>query len=38
MDTLEIIRTSLLSPLVLAFLVGMAATLIKSELDFRSRC
>ena len=34
MDTLEIIRTSLLSPLVLAFLVGMAATLIKSELEF----
>ena len=34
MDTLEIIRTSFLSPLVLAFLVGMAATLIKSELEF----
>jgi hypothetical protein len=34
MDTVEIIRTSFLSPLVLAFLVGMAATLIKSELEF----
>jgi hypothetical protein len=34
MDTLEILRTSFLSPLVLAFLVGMAATLIKSELEF----
>ena len=34
MDTVEIIRTSFLSPLVLAFLVGMAATLLKSELEF----
>lgn len=30
----DILRTSLLSPLVLAFLVGMAATLIRSELEF----
>ncbi|MCS7055435.1 MAG: sodium-dependent bicarbonate transport family permease [Thermoflexales bacterium] len=34
MDTLEIIRTSFLSPLVLAFVVGIIATLIKSELEF----
>jgi hypothetical protein len=34
MDGFEIIRTSFLSPLVLAFLVGMVATLIKSELEF----
>jgi len=34
MDTSEVIRTSFFSPLVLAFLVGMAATLIKSELEF----
>lgn len=30
----DILRTSFLSPLVLAFLVGMAATLIRSELEF----
>lgn len=30
----DILRTSLLSPLVLAFLVGMVATLIRSELEF----
>lgn len=30
----EILRTSLLSPLVLAFLVGILATLIRSELEF----
>lgn len=30
----DILRTSFLSPLVLAFLVGMIATLIRSELEF----
>jgi hypothetical protein len=34
METFEILRVNLLSPIVLAFLVGMAATLIKSELEF----
>lgn len=34
METFDILRANLLSPIVLAFLVGMAATLIKSELEF----
>ncbi|MCS7088758.1 MAG: sodium-dependent bicarbonate transport family permease [Thermoflexales bacterium] len=34
MDTLEIVRTSFLSPIVLAFIVGVIATLVKSELEF----
>ena len=33
-ESLDIVRTSLLSPLVLAFLVGIVATLIRSELEF----
>lgn len=34
MDGIEILRTSLLSPIVLAFIVGVIATLVKSELEF----
>jgi uncharacterized protein len=34
MDTAEILRTNLLSPLVLAFLLGMVATLVKSDVEF----
>ncbi len=34
MEAFEILRANLLSPIVLAFLVGMAATLVKSELEF----
>lgn len=34
MEAFDILRVNLLSPIVLAFLVGMAATLIKSELEF----
>lgn len=33
MDTIEIIRSNLLSPLVLAFVLGIVATLIKSEVE-----
>lgn len=33
MDTIEIIRSNLLSPLVLAFVLGVVATLIKSEVE-----
>jgi len=34
MEAFELLRVNLLSPIVLAFLVGMAATLIRSELEF----
>ncbi len=34
METLEILRVNLLSPLVLAFLLGMLATLINSDVEF----
>ncbi|ABU56699.1 sodium-dependent bicarbonate transport family permease [Roseiflexus castenholzii] len=33
MDTIEIIRSNLLSPLVLAFILGVVATLIRSEVE-----
>ncbi len=33
MDTIEIIRSNLLSPLVLAFVLGIVATLIRSEVE-----
>lgn len=33
MDTLEIVRANLLSPLVLAFVLGMVATLVKSDIE-----
>jgi len=33
-DTLEILRANLLSPLVLAFVLGMIATLVKSDVEF----
>ena len=33
MDTVEIIRSNLLSPLVLAFVLGIVATLIRSEVE-----
>jgi hypothetical protein len=33
-EALDIVRVNLLSPIVLAFLVGIVATLIKSELEF----
>ena len=32
MDTLELVRLNLLSPMVLAFALGIAATLIRSDL------
>ncbi|MCS6772964.1 MAG: sodium-dependent bicarbonate transport family permease [Anaerolineae bacterium] len=34
MDSIEILRTSLLSPIVLAFVIGVIATLVRSELEF----
>lgn len=34
MDTLTILRENLLSPLILAFILGMIATLIKSDVEF----
>lgn len=34
MDMFDVLKTSFLSPLILAFLAGMVATLIKSELEF----
>jgi hypothetical protein len=34
MDTFEILRTNLLSPLVLAFVLGMLATIVKSDIEF----
>lgn len=34
MDTFEILRTNLLSPLVLAFILGMIAKLVKSDVEF----
>ncbi|NJK90752.1 MAG: sodium-dependent bicarbonate transport family permease [Blastochloris sp.] len=34
MEAFELLRVNLLSPVVLAFLAGMAATLIRSELEF----
>lgn len=34
MESLEVLRSNLLSPIVLAFALGMAATLIKSDLRF----
>lgn len=34
MEAYEILRVNLLSPIVLAFVVGMAATLLRSELEF----
>jgi uncharacterized protein len=34
MDTTALLLANLLSPIVLAFLVGMAATLVRSELEF----
>ena len=33
-ESLHLLLTNLLSPLPLAFLIGMAATLLKSELEF----
>lgn len=33
MDTIDILRTNLLSPLVLAFALGLVATLVKSDVD-----
>lgn len=33
-ESFDLLLTNLLSPLVIAFLVGMAATLVKSELEF----
>jgi hypothetical protein len=33
-EALELLQANLLSPIVLAFLVGVAATLVKSELEF----
>lgn len=33
-ESLNLLLTNLLSPLPLAFLIGMAATLLKSELEF----
>lgn len=33
MDTLELVRANLLSPLVLAFVLGMVATLVKSDVE-----
>lgn len=34
METFEILRTNLLSPLVLAFILGMIARLVKSDVEF----
>jgi hypothetical protein len=34
MDTVEILRVNLLSPLVLAFVLGMIATIVKSDIEF----
>lgn len=34
METFEILRSNLLSPLVLAFILGMIATLVKSDVEF----
>lgn len=34
MDTIDILRTNLLSPLMLAFILGMIATLVKSDVEF----
>ncbi len=34
MDTFEILRSNLLSPLILAFILGMIATLAKSDIEF----